>query len=171
MPAIANAVYDAVGVRIDEVPITPSKVLRALNKKAAGRDARTGPGDFPEIEWPQAIFVLPPDEGGDGKASNKPRTQTGGEDAHHGQGDLIMMRLPPFRFYSPASISEAAKILAEEGPEARLLAGGTALLPGMKRGQQQPKTLVSLRRIESLRQFSNGSGLTLGAGTDADRHR
>jgi 4-hydroxybenzoyl-CoA reductase subunit beta len=75
-----------------------------------------------------------------------------------------MMRLPPFRFYSPASISEAAKILAEEGPEARLLAGGTALLPGMKRGQQQPKTLVSLRRIESLRQFSNGSGLTLGAG-------
>jgi 4-hydroxybenzoyl-CoA reductase subunit beta len=75
-----------------------------------------------------------------------------------------MMRLPPFRFYSPASISEAAKILAEEAPEARLLAGGTALLPGMKRGQQQPKTLVSLRRIESLRQFSNGSGLTLGAG-------
>jgi len=59
MPAIANAVYDAVGVRIDEVPITPSKVLRALNRKAAGRDARTGPGDFPEIEWPQAIFVMP----------------------------------------------------------------------------------------------------------------
>jgi 4-hydroxybenzoyl-CoA reductase subunit beta len=75
-----------------------------------------------------------------------------------------MMRLPPFRFYSPASISEAAKILADEGPEARLLAGGTALLPNMKRGQQKPKTLVSLRRIESLRQFSNGSGLTLGAG-------
>ena len=72
MPAIANAVYDAVGVRIDEVPITPSKVLRALNKKAAGRDARTGPKDFPGIEWPQPIFVLPPDEGGDGKASNKP---------------------------------------------------------------------------------------------------
>ena len=72
MPAIANAVYDAVGVRIDEVPITPSKVLRALSKKAAGRDARTGPKDFPEIAWPQAIFVLPPDEGGDGKASNKP---------------------------------------------------------------------------------------------------
>ncbi len=75
-----------------------------------------------------------------------------------------MMRLPPFRFYSPASISEAAKILAEEGAEARLLAGGTALLPNMKRGQQQPKTLISLRRIKSLRQFSNGSGLTLGAG-------
>jgi hypothetical protein len=72
MPAIANAVYDAVGVRIDEVPITPEKVLRALSRKAAGRDARVGPDGFPEIEWPEAIFVLPPGEGGDGKASNRP---------------------------------------------------------------------------------------------------
>jgi 4-hydroxybenzoyl-CoA reductase subunit beta len=75
-----------------------------------------------------------------------------------------MMRLPPFSFHSPASVPEAAKILAEEGTEAMLLAGGTDLLPNMKRGQQQPKTLISLRRIESLRQFSNGSGLKLGAG-------
>ena len=29
MPAVANAVYDAVGVRVDEVPITPEKILRA----------------------------------------------------------------------------------------------------------------------------------------------
>ena len=73
MPAIANAIFDAVGVRIDEVPITPAKVLKALEQKAAGRDPRVGPKKFPEIEWPQAMFVLPPDEGGDGKASNKPQ--------------------------------------------------------------------------------------------------
>ncbi|MEE9449335.1 MAG: hypothetical protein V3V72_04720, partial [Ignavibacteriaceae bacterium] len=30
--AIANAVSDALGVRIDELPITPEKVLRVLNK-------------------------------------------------------------------------------------------------------------------------------------------
>ena len=36
MPAIANAVYDAVGVRIDEVPITPEKIVKALADKAAG---------------------------------------------------------------------------------------------------------------------------------------
>src|SRR6185503_8855652 len=34
MPAVANAVYDAVGVRIDEVPITPEKVFKALREKA-----------------------------------------------------------------------------------------------------------------------------------------
>jgi len=45
-----------------------------------------------------------------------------------------------------------------------LLAGGTDLLPNMKRGQQTPGTLVSLRRIKSLNDFSNGSGLKLGAG-------
>jgi 4-hydroxybenzoyl-CoA reductase alpha subunit len=72
MPAIANAVYDAVGVRIDEVPITPDKILKALKLKASGRDARIGPKRFPEISWPEPIFVLPPWEGGDGKASNKP---------------------------------------------------------------------------------------------------
>ena len=32
-PAIANAVYDAVGVRIKDLPITPGKVLKALKEK------------------------------------------------------------------------------------------------------------------------------------------
>lgn len=32
MPAILNAIYDAIGVRFTEVPVTPEKVLRALGK-------------------------------------------------------------------------------------------------------------------------------------------
>jgi CO/xanthine dehydrogenase Mo-binding subunit len=32
-PAIANAVYDAVGVRIYDLPITPEKVLKAIQEK------------------------------------------------------------------------------------------------------------------------------------------
>jgi len=36
MPAIANAVYNAIGVRIKELPITPEKVLRGLEKKKGG---------------------------------------------------------------------------------------------------------------------------------------
>jgi 4-hydroxybenzoyl-CoA reductase subunit alpha len=67
-PAIANAVYDAVGVRIDEVPITPEKVFKALKKKAKGEAGRVGPTTFPEIPWPEATRVTPPWEGGDGKA-------------------------------------------------------------------------------------------------------
>jgi 4-hydroxybenzoyl-CoA reductase subunit beta len=75
-----------------------------------------------------------------------------------------MMRLPPFRYHAPGSVTEAANILAQEGPDAMLLAGGTDLLPNMKRGQQQPKTLVSLNRIKSLRQSTNSTGMILGAG-------
>jgi 4-hydroxybenzoyl-CoA reductase subunit alpha len=70
MPAVANAVYDAVGVRIDEVPITPEKIMKALAEKKAGRQPRFGPSHFPDIEWPEALRVPPPWEGGDGHAVN-----------------------------------------------------------------------------------------------------
>jgi 4-hydroxybenzoyl-CoA reductase alpha subunit len=66
MPALANAIYDAVGVRIDEVPITPDKVLRALEKKGNGEAPRVGPESFPAVPYPEPTFVLPPWEGGDG---------------------------------------------------------------------------------------------------------
>jgi 4-hydroxybenzoyl-CoA reductase alpha subunit len=67
MPAIANAVYDAVGVRIDEVPITPEKVLAALKAKAQGKAPRYGPKSVPDVEWPAPLKVLTPAEGGDGR--------------------------------------------------------------------------------------------------------
>jgi 4-hydroxybenzoyl-CoA reductase alpha subunit len=67
MPAVANAVYDAVGVRIDEVPITPEKVLAALRDKARGKEARYGPKSVPETEWPSPLKVQTPAEGGDGR--------------------------------------------------------------------------------------------------------
>jgi carbon-monoxide dehydrogenase large subunit len=38
-PAIANAIYDAVGVRIKDLPITPEKVLHALRKKAGAENS------------------------------------------------------------------------------------------------------------------------------------
>jgi 4-hydroxybenzoyl-CoA reductase subunit alpha len=67
-PAVANAVYDAIRVRVDEVPITPDKVLAAL--RAASR--RYGPESFPSVPWPEALIVPPPWEGGDGNAINEP---------------------------------------------------------------------------------------------------
>jgi 4-hydroxybenzoyl-CoA reductase subunit alpha len=66
-PAVANAVYNAVGVRVDEVPITPEKVLKALREKSKGRDGRYGPDSIPSVEWPEPLRVLTPAEGGDGR--------------------------------------------------------------------------------------------------------
>jgi CO/xanthine dehydrogenase Mo-binding subunit len=67
-PAIANAIYDAVGVRIDEIPITPDKVLKAIRAKAKGQEGRYGPTRFPTCPMPDPIVVRTPFEGGDGKA-------------------------------------------------------------------------------------------------------
>jgi CO/xanthine dehydrogenase Mo-binding subunit len=72
MPAVANAIYDAVGVRIDQVPIAPEMILKGLEKKAKGEEARVGPDKFPELDWPEPYQVPPPWEGGDGNAVNKP---------------------------------------------------------------------------------------------------
>jgi 4-hydroxybenzoyl-CoA reductase alpha subunit len=68
-PAIANAIHDAVGVRIDEVPITPEKVLKAIKTKMQGKEGRYGPTSFPDLPWPEPIRVPTPWEGGDGRAT------------------------------------------------------------------------------------------------------
>ena len=75
-----------------------------------------------------------------------------------------MMRLPLFSFRAPRTLEEAARILHGEGPDAMPLAGGTDLLPNMKRRQQVPRTLLSLRGVESLHHVhSVDSGYRLGA--------
>jgi len=74
-----------------------------------------------------------------------------------------MLRLPWFEHRAPRSVAEAAKILAGEGPRAMLIAGGTDLLPNMKRRHQAPQVLVSLRQVGELRKLNGsfGAGLTL----------
>lgn len=75
MPALANAVYDAVGVRVDQVPIHPSLILKGLQAKAKGQDARVGPARFPEIDFGETIHVHTPEQGGDGRATDDPKAR------------------------------------------------------------------------------------------------
>jgi xanthine dehydrogenase molybdenum-binding subunit len=53
-PAIANAIYNAVGVRIKDLPITPERVLAAIREKKGldlcGREKGTDPGEACVIE-------------------------------------------------------------------------------------------------------------------------
>lgn len=59
-PAVCSAVYDALGVWIDEVPVTPEKVVEALRRKEKGEPPRFGPSKFPHIPYPACIKVEPP---------------------------------------------------------------------------------------------------------------
>ena len=69
-----------------------------------------------------------------------------------------MMRLPVFRLHHPESLSDALALLESSGSKTRLVAGGTDLLPNMKRRHQSAEVVVSLRRVAEL------SGITGGAG-------
>ena len=57
IPAVATAVYDAVGVRIDETPISPDKVVRALDLKRQGKAPRVGPTKLPLFTFPAARAI------------------------------------------------------------------------------------------------------------------
>src|SRR3989440_629527 len=57
IPAIANAIYHAVGVRLDQVPITPDMVLRGLELKRQGKPARIGPDKLPLFRFKDPIVV------------------------------------------------------------------------------------------------------------------
>ncbi len=76
-----------------------------------------------------------------------------------------MLRLPRFRFLVPKTLSDAVSAVADGGPDAMVVAGGTDLYPNMKRRHQTPKTLVALRKLRELRAIDGDpkGGLRIGA--------
>jgi carbon-monoxide dehydrogenase medium subunit len=76
-----------------------------------------------------------------------------------------MKRTEPFEFYQPASLQEASRILRENGPGGRFLAGGTDLVIALKEKGLLPKYVVDLKRIPGLsgiRERDDGS-IAIGA--------
>jgi 4-hydroxybenzoyl-CoA reductase subunit beta len=78
-----------------------------------------------------------------------------------------MMRLPRFQYFAPRTIADAAALLAEWGPQASLVSGGTDLWPNMKRRQQTPTRVIGLRGVGALHGVhgSPSEGFTIGAMT------
>lgn len=77
------------------------------------------------------------------------------------------MRLRPFALAEPESVPEAVEILARLDGEARIIAGGTALVPTMRLGLVTPDRLVSLHRIPGLSGIRVDTGvLEIGAMTN-----
>jgi aerobic carbon-monoxide dehydrogenase medium subunit len=64
----------------------------------------------------------------------------------------------PFDYEAPESVDEAARILHENGEDAKLLAGGHSLLPLMKIRLAAPTVLVDLRKIPGLHGIRQESG-------------
>jgi len=74
-----------------------------------------------------------------------------------------------FDMVLPASVEECLRTLAERGPDARVVAGGTDLLPQLKNNMIQTECVVDLSGVRQLREVAraNGSGLRIGAAVTA----
>ena len=75
------------------------------------------------------------------------------------------MRLPHFDYSGPTTLAEALRLLAEKGPGARVLAGGTDLIIRMRHGLVKPSAIIHLGGIAVLRviTYKLKTGLSIGA--------
>jgi 4-hydroxybenzoyl-CoA reductase subunit beta len=72
--------------------------------------------------------------------------------------------MDPFRVETPASVDEAVALLALHGDKAKVLAGGTDVVPNMKHGLHEPAVVVSIGRINALKGIvDTGDALEIGA--------
>lgn len=79
------------------------------------------------------------------------------------------MKPPPFDYRRCTTLEEALALLAQHGPEAKLLAGGQSLMPMLNFRLLRPALLVDIGRIAALEGITEDAhGLTIGALT---RHR
>src|SRR6185436_13906403 len=76
-----------------------------------------------------------------------------------------MMRLPKFKYFAPQEVKDAVTMMADFGPDAMFVAGGTDLYPNMKRRQQTPKTVISIARLKELREVRGDreNGMVIGS--------
>jgi carbon-monoxide dehydrogenase medium subunit len=76
-----------------------------------------------------------------------------------------MKRTEPFDFYQPTTLAEASRLLKDNGPGGRFLAGGTDLVIAIKEKGLIPKYVVDLKKVPGLSGIrENGDGsITIGA--------
>ena len=74
------------------------------------------------------------------------------------------MILPEFEYHRPVTVEEACGLLAELGPSARVMAGGTDLLVDLKRELSRAAHLVALRGIPELTAIEKDADGTLRLG-------
>ncbi len=74
------------------------------------------------------------------------------------------MKMPAFAYHRPETLAEALALLAEHGPDAKVLAGGQSLLPLMALRLSQPDHIVDIGRLDELSGLrEHDGGVAIGA--------
>ena len=76
------------------------------------------------------------------------------------------MKPPRFDYHAPENLAEALDLLADSGPDARILAGGQSLVPVLNFRLARPQVLIDINRIPELAGIEDrGDRLVIGAMT------
>ena len=156
-PAIANAVYDAIGVRIRTLPITPDKIINALAERA-GRKRVFNIWARPSRWWIALVRAMYP--------LSLLKLLHNRQMALHDQAEPPA---PPLKAVeTPASIEG---LVAALGPDASVLGGGTDLQLRRRTNLHMPDRLVSVVKVAELKQLSvpETGPIVIGAGVTLSR--
>lgn len=154
-PAVANAVYDAIGVRIRDLPITPDKVLRALAERDAVPPRRYRLAVRPSRWWIELLRRAYP---------------LGVHRVLHGFGTRFARRAPAREVEAvlrPVDTGEAVELTASGGTP---VGGNTDLSLQRRQGLAAPRTLVRLTGVPPLRAITEreDGSLEIGAAVTLD---
>ena len=146
IPAISNAIYDAVGVRLREAPFTPERVLGGAAGQARREEDRDDGGRRSDAAGNRSANMAVRC-GFAAKGRSPSRT----DPARQGFGSgRWAVSLPTFQLLRPTSLEEATLMLATHAGEVKVVAGGTDLLPSMKQKLFTPPYVLDLRGIAEL---------------------
>lgn len=155
--AISNAISDALGVRMRDLPITPEKIITVLRDKRGARGkiptkpfSRTKNLHVETVRrlYPSLIFPLMKKYGPRLAGPEKPAST------------------PDYKIAK--NLNHALSLLRTEGAKVR--AGGTDIHVGIKQGIYAPSLIVDISRLPELQMIEyTSSGLTIGAGVKLNR--
>jgi CO/xanthine dehydrogenase Mo-binding subunit/CO/xanthine dehydrogenase FAD-binding subunit len=138
-PAIANAVFDAIGVRLNSLPLTPDKVMNALAQKRRWRRnfhlwRRPGRWYIALVRWlyPKGLFQL----------------------LHWWQTRNLQAAAPAAPVESVKAPSQMADLVRSLGRDAAALGGGTDLQLRRRQNITAPARLVAISRIAEMKQLA-----------------
>ncbi|TDB98521.1 molybdopterin cofactor-binding domain-containing protein [Actinomadura sp. 7K534] len=163
-PAVANAVYDAIGVRIRDLPITPDKVLRALAERDGRPARRYRIAARPSRWWIELLRRAYP---------------FGVHWTLHRFGTRLARRVPAREIESVERPADPAEAVALTGAGGTAVGGNTDLAPQRQQRLVAPTTLVRLSAVPALRTITDrddgaldiGAAVTLDALAAATRGR
>lgn len=76
------------------------------------------------------------------------------------------MKPVSFEYFAPTTVADAVSLLQEQGPEAKLLAGGQSLVPLLNMRLARPSAVIDVNRVEGLAYMrEDGGALAIGAMT------